>query len=186
MAAVLDEKGQPVEGQAVGLFVTTSYGKPIATKQTDAAGGFQFEAVPANVPLTFSVIGNGLTPPPYFIRHGDRTFQPGETRENDEVRASRVQSPASNPRPSPPLADRVAETCRDVRACGMHAYVVLQADESKNAVRLTNQLIDHDQVPAALSYLPLHLPPAELKTEAATLKKYGWPIPRRARSRSWR
>jgi hypothetical protein len=59
----------------------------------------------------------------------------------------------------------------------MHALVILQGDDSQNVVTLTNQLLDYDKIDVALRYLPMRVEPAEVKAEAATVEKYGWPIP---------
>jgi hypothetical protein len=44
-------------------------------------------------------------------------------------------------------------------------------------VTLTNQLLDDDRDPVMWRYLAVRVEAAELKAEAATLKKYGWPVP---------
>ena len=179
---LLDEKGQPMAGETVKLSVKTSDGEPIATRQTDTAGRFRFEDVPAGVPLSM-YIGNGVTPSGYFLADGDRLFQPGEVRANDEVkprlRGSRPPV-ARAPVPTIPMAARIEDACRSIRGSGMHALVVLQGDESGNVVALTDRLlndVDDDRGDAILSYLPVRVGPAELKTGAAILGKNGWPLP---------
>ena len=105
-------------------------------------------------------------------------FQPGELRENDVVRPSRSQSADQLARPSrPPLAAEIASACRNVRPSGMRALVVLLGDDSGNVASLANGLLDEDLANAILRYLSVRVEAAELKTEAATIKKFAWPIP---------
>jgi Thioredoxin-like len=105
-------------------------------------------------------------------------FQPGELRENDVVKPSRTQAAERVARPSrPPLAAEVATACRNVRPSGMRALVVLLGDDSGNVASLANALLDEDRASAILRYLSVRVEAAELKTEAATIKKFAWPIP---------
>ncbi len=179
---LLDEKGQPMAGETVKLSVKTSDGEPIATRQTDTAGRFRFEDVPADVPLSM-YIGNGVTASGYFLANGDRLFQPGEVRANDEVkpRLRNSRPPVARaPIPTIPMAARIEDACRSIRGSGMHALVVLQGDESGNVVALTDRLlndVDDDRVGLIVRYLPVRVGPSELKTGAAILGKSGWPLP---------
>jgi hypothetical protein len=173
---VLDENGHPMSGQTLELYVKTLRGEPLAAGVTDSAGRFRFAAVPATVPLVLT-IGRGEQDPEYFFAR-DRMFQPAEVRENDVVRPSRSQSADRVARPSrPPLAAQVATACRNVRPSGMRALVVLLGDDSGNVASLANALLDEDRASAILSYLSVRVEAAELKTEAATIKRFGWPIP---------
>jgi Thioredoxin-like len=173
---VLDENGLPMSGQTLELYVKTLWGKPLAAGVTDSAGRFQFAAAPATVPLVLT-IGRGEKNPEYFIPDPDRMFQPGELRENDVVKPRRSQSADQATRPSRrPLADEVATACRNVRPSGMRALVVLLGDDSGNVASLANALLDEDRASAILSYLAVRVEAAELKTEAATIKRFGWPI----------
>jgi hypothetical protein len=177
-----DEKGQPMPGETVKLSVKTSDGEPIVTRQTDKAGRFRFDDVPAGVPLSM-YIGNGVTPSGYFLADGDRLFQPGEIRANDEVKPRlRDSRPpvAHAPVPATSMAARIEDACRSIRGSGMYALVVLQGDESGNVVALADRLlndVDDDRVDLIVRYLPVRVGPAELKTGAAFLGKSGWPLP---------
>jgi hypothetical protein len=175
---LLDDNGKPMPGQTLTVDVRDSGSEPVATVKTDEAGRFEFAALPADVKLYFW-IESGSGRPEYLIRDDDRLFAPREVREKDEVKARRVDSQAAAPvaRPSAPLADRVANTCRNVRSSGMHTLVALQGDDSKGVVTLTNQLLDDDRDRVIWRYLAVRVEAAELKAEAATLKKYGWPVP---------
>jgi len=174
---VLDENGHPMSGQTLELYVKTLWGKPIAAGVTDSAGRFQFAALPTTVPLVLTT-GRGERDPEYFISGGDRMFQPGELRAHDVVQPSRRQSTGQVARPSrPPLAAEVATACRNVRPSGMRALVVLLGDDSGNAASLTNALLDEHRASTILKYLSVRVEAAELKTEAATIKKFGWLIP---------
>ncbi len=120
---VLDEEGQPLAGQALSLHLKTAGRNPIATQQTDRSGRFRFAAVPADVPLSLS-IESGSGPPGRSISSPPRigSSNPGEVRENDEVRPRRLGSPAPAARPSIPLAERVEDARRNAHASG-HARV---------------------------------------------------------------
>jgi hypothetical protein len=173
---LLDENGHTLSGQTLELYVKTLWGKPIASGVTDSAGRFRLAAVPATVPLVLTM-GRGEQDSEYWTNQ-DRMFQPGEVRENDMVRPSRRQSADRVARPSrPPLAAEVATACRNVRPSGMRALVVLLGDDSGNVVSLANALLDEDRASTIWRYLPMRVEAAELKTEAATIKKFGWPIP---------
>ncbi len=135
------------------------------------------------MPLSFW-IDSGTRRRDYLVRDSDRLFLPGETRENDVLTARRLSTPVPAPTvvarrsvSSVALADRVANTCRNIRSSGMHALVVLQGDESKNLVSLTDQLLDEDRGRLTWRYLPVRVAPAELNAQAATLKNYGWALP---------
>jgi hypothetical protein len=169
------EEGQPLAGQRLSLFVTNGGSEAVAIEQTDKAGRFRFDAVPVSVPLSLS-LGNGVTRSEYILFDHDRFFTPGEARENDELRPSRRGGPPVA-RPKLPLPDLIANTCRNVRPAGMLALVILKGDESQEVTVLTGQVQDYELVAAVLNYLPVVVEPAELKTEAATLSRFGWPVP---------
>jgi hypothetical protein len=176
---LLDESGKPMPGQTLNVDVQDSGWDPaVASVKTDEAGRFEFAALPADVRLSFRV-ESGAGRPEYLIRDGDRQFVPGEVREKDDLKARRVdpQAAAPNARPSAPLAERVANTCRNVQSSGMHTLVALQGDDSKGVAVLTNQLLDDDRDPIIWRYLAVRVEAAELKAEAATLEKNGWPLP---------
>ena len=176
---VLDEDGKPLAGQTLNLHLKTAGPEPIAAQRTDPSGRFRFAAVPAMIPVQLS-IGGGESRSEYYIAGGDRFFDPGEIRENDEIRPHRRESPAQVARrsaPPTPLSGRIENTCRNVRGSGMHALVLLQGDDSRNVVALGDQLLDYDRSPLILKYLPVRVESKELRPEAETLKKHGWPLP---------
>jgi hypothetical protein len=115
--------------------------------------------------------------PEYVLFDGDRMFLPGEVRENDQVRPRRMNAHAAAERPSISLADRLENTCRNVRVSGMHVLVVLNGDDSGNVVSVTGRLLDYDQHIDVLKYLTLTVEPAQLKSEAALLRQHVWPMP---------
>src|SRR5262249_51721145 len=174
-----DEDGKPLAGQTLSLHLKTAGLEPVATQQTDRDGRFRFAAVPAEVPLRMS-IGGRESRSEYYLAGGDRLFEPGEIRDKDEVRPHRRQSSAAVTRrsaPSAPLAGRIEDVCRNVRSSGMHVLIILQGDDSRNLAGLADQFLDYDRSPLILRYLPVRVEPGELKAEAATLQKHGWPIP---------
>ena len=59
----------------------------------------------------------------------------------------------------------------------MRALVVLQGDDSTRVTALTNDLLEEDRGRVIYRYLPVRVGAAELKSQAVTLTKYGWPIP---------
>jgi RNA polymerase sigma factor (sigma-70 family) len=174
---LLDEKSQPLSGRTLQLDVETARRNAVPARRTDEAGRFRFEGVPAQVPLRL-LIRNEQDGPEYDLGlGGDRLFEPGEVRENDHVRARRIGPAATVVRPSVPLAQRIENLCLDARLNGMYALVILQGDESQDVVAAAGHLVDPDRVRVVLKYLTLRVEPAQLKTEAATLARYGWPLP---------
>ena len=73
-----------------------------STAKTDEAGRFAFTTLPADVTLFFRIEG-GPGRPEYLIRDGDRKFAPGEEREEDDLKALRI-----DPQAAAPAARRVA------------------------------------------------------------------------------
>ena len=86
---LLDDNGKPLAGQTLTIDVRDSGWEPVATVKTDAAGHFEFAAVPAEVKVYFW-IESGSGRPEYIVRDNDRVFAPGEVRKNEELKARRV------------------------------------------------------------------------------------------------
>ena len=105
---LVDENAQPVAGRTLEMYVKTSDDKSVAAQQTDKAGRFRFTGVPSNVPLQFSNRHESDGPECYVV-NGDRMFNPGEVRENDQLKLHRVSSSSPNVRSAVPLA----EECRE-------------------------------------------------------------------------
>ena len=119
---LLDEKAQPLPGRTLQLDVQMARHDAVPACQSDGAGRFRFEGVPARVPLRL-LIGNEGDGPEYDLGlSGDRLFEPGEVRENDKVRARRLGLAASAGPPSVPLAQRIDNLCRDARLNGMRPW----------------------------------------------------------------
>jgi hypothetical protein len=175
---LLDDSGKPMPSQTLVVSMLGVGPKPVATAKTDEAGRFQFGVLPVDVKLQIW-IESGAARTEYIIRNGNRLFAPGEVRENDDLKARRFASQAASPvaRPSAPLADRVANACRNVRSSGMRALIALQGDDSKGVATLTNQLLDDQRDRRIWRYLTVRVEATELKVEAGTLKRYGWPVP---------
>jgi hypothetical protein len=175
---LVDDTGKAMAGQVLTLSVQGTM-EIVASIQTDQAGRFDFETVPVNLPLALNV-GTGATPPEYMVVANDRLFLPGEVRENDNVRPRRlggIEPAAPLARPARPLADRIANICRDVRVAGMRALVILKGDASPRVTVFTGEVLHDELVPAVLNYLPIVVEPGELKAEAAVLTLHGWPAP---------
>ena len=173
---VRDETAAQLAGRALTLSLKGSGGEWVATETIDDAGRFRFPAVPAGVPPGVYFLDDASTRSGYHLFDSDRLFTPGEVRERDDIRPQRPNSPQAAP-PALPLADRVATTCRNVGPAGMRALVVLKGDDSKNVATLTSQLMDDEQNPSILKYLPVLVEPSELEVGAETLGKYGWTFP---------
>ena len=115
---MLNEKGQPLAGQALSLFVKDGSSEAVAVQETDKAGRFRFDSVPVNVPLSLS-LGNGMTRSAYILFDNSRLFTPGETRENDELRPSRRGAPPIAPTSTP--SGRPDREYLPKRRAGRHA-----------------------------------------------------------------
>ena len=152
------------------------YYEPVAAQHTDQAGRFRFADIPVNVPLQLAMDWKGDRPD-YVIEGGDRAFQPGEVRENEQITPRPRNAPAPIVHQVVPLATSVEKICRDAGAARMHALVVLEGDQSQHVVRVAGRLLDYDQVKSVLAYVTLRVEAAQLKREAAILAGYGWPMP---------
>ncbi|APW61834.1 sigma-70 family RNA polymerase sigma factor [Paludisphaera borealis] len=182
---LLGVDGQPAAGQTLQMYVKGSDGKPIASQQTDEAGRFRFTVVPSNAPLQFSNRHDPGDPEDYIFDR-DRMFNPGEVRENAQLKLQRSSFSSRNPRPATtppppaiPLSKSVESLCRKVGPCGMRALVALMSDDSGDAGRVTDALFNYDdeRTKAVLSYLTLRVDPAQLAKEAAAIAERGWPKP---------
>jgi hypothetical protein len=173
---ILDENAHPLVDRTVRFFMPRLLYEPVAAQRTDKAGWFRFADLPANVPLSLAMDFKGGRPD-YNIEGGDRVFQPGELRENDPVKPRPMNSRAPIALPAVALSTSVDKICRDAGSSHMRALVVLEGDASPHVLRVTGRLLDYDQVKSVLAYLTLRVEAAQLKTEAATLAGYGWPIP---------
>ena len=114
--------------------------------------------------------------PDYSLEGGDRIFTPGEVRENDQVKPRPMNSPAPIALPAVALATSVEKICRDAGE-RMHALVVLEGDASQHVLRVTNRLLDYDQVKSVLAYLTLRGRLLSSRPRPRLLAGYGWPIP---------
>ena len=108
-------------------------------------------------------------------------FEPGEVRENDQLKPHRADDSSSNARSYVPLATSVENLCRNVRSSGMARVVALLGDDSQDAARTIDQLFDYDdgRTSVVLNYLTIRVDPAQLNREAAVVSKFGWPKPER-------
>jgi hypothetical protein len=160
------------------MYVKPSDRKPVAARQTDDAGRFEFAAVPSRIPLQFT-IRYEVERPDDYIANGDRMFNNGEVRENDRLTLIRTSSLAPNVRPAVPLAKSVEDTCRNVRAAGMRALVALLGDDSGNTIGAIDRLFadNNERTRVVLSYLTLRVDTAQVQKESATITEYGWPKP---------
>jgi hypothetical protein len=175
---LLDDRGKPISHRGLELDVKTSRYHAAASHESDEKGRFRFTDLPANVPLQLN-IQNESKGPQYFLFDRDRMFNPGEVRENDVLSPKRVDETSSSVRPNVPPATRVDNACRNARSAGMRALVAVLGDDSQGSAKAVDQLFDDDNAPmrAVLSYLTLRVDSIELKREAATVAKIGWPTP---------
>ncbi len=177
--ALLDPDGKPASGRTVQMFVKNGDFKPIEAQPTDEAGRFRFDSAPSNVPLQFN---NRREPgdPEEYVFDGDRLFNPGEVRENAELKLQRSGASSTKARPVAPLAERVESLRRKVGPSGMRGLVALVGDDSGDAARTVDALFNYDdeRTKAVLSYLTLRVEPAEVANEAAAIAGRGWPGPK--------
>jgi hypothetical protein len=178
---VLDEDGQPIVGRTMKLTTETSYEKVVDPQRTDDAGRFRFMGVAVNVPLRLWIENEeGL--PRYFLFDTNRVFEPGEVREGGPVRPERMGDDGrslrlAKPAPPRPLAERLPETCENVRVAGMHALVILQGDKSADVTNLADRITGYES-DAALAYLPVVVTADQLEAEAVLLAERQWHRPK--------
>ena len=85
---VLDENNHPMANRTLQIYVKTSRYHAVAPAKTDKNGRFRFAGVPCNVPLELN-IQNEPQDPQYFLFDRDRIFNPGEVRENEQLKPRR-------------------------------------------------------------------------------------------------
>ncbi len=171
---LLDRIGQPMPDRRLSLDVNGTAHEALPPQRTDKKGRFQFTGIVAHLPLALRIRNEDE----WYVSSGKRSFEPGDARTNDVVYCERSNSPVA-PRPPRPLAESIAETCRDASLGHMRALVLLQGDAAPKVTYVTNQLLDDDQVTTIVNYLPLQVVAARLKTEAAALGRFAWPQPGR-------
>jgi hypothetical protein len=175
---LLDENARPMSDRTLWMWVKSSDAKAVAAQQTDKTGRFRFTSLPCKVPLQLSIRDENDRPD-YFLVDVDRMFNPGEVRENDQLKPRRIGSSPPSARSSVPLANSIENLCRNARVSGLRVLVALPGDDSQDAARAIDQMFDDgdQRTTAALSYLILRVQPAQLTSEAAILPKYSWPKP---------
>lgn len=178
---VLDEEGKPMVGWTMKLTTDSSFQDVVEPQRTDDAGRFRFTGVAVNTPLRLWIEPKEELKK-YFLFDTDRFFEPGEVREGGPVRPERMGEDGRSARlkkPSPPrfLAERLRETCENVRVTGMHALVVLQGDGSADVSNLADRIAD-PETDFALAYLSVVVTAEQLQTEAAFVADRHWSQPK--------
>jgi hypothetical protein len=173
---LLDENARPLADRTLQIYVKESTYEAVAPQQTDKRGRFRFTGVPCNVPLQVN-IRNENDGPQYFLFDRDRMLNSGEVRDNDQLKPKRTDGSSSNVRSAVPLARSVENICRNARSSGMRALVAILGDDSQDAAKAIDQLLDDERMPAVLSYLTLRVDHAQYKREATTVTQFGWPQP---------
>jgi hypothetical protein len=184
---MIDGNGKPLAGRTLrlGLELVGSSPDVVERQRTDASGKFRFTGVAVGVPLHVFSTNDDVQPAYYGF--GRALFEPGEVREGDQLK---VGTSAAAPRP---LAERLKNTCENVRVAGMHAVVVLQGDDSKSVIQLTNRVLaesddadsdeadsddsDDDDSPV-YNYLPITVTAQQVEVDSAFLKAQNWPRPK--------
>ncbi len=77
----------------------------------------------------------------------------------------------------PRLSDQINSATRNARLSGMRTLAILQGDAAEATNDLVDSLLDWDEHPEALAYVPLVISQKTIDTEAATLAESGWPLP---------
>ena len=175
---LLDENGKPMADRTLQIYVKTSLYQAVAPQQTDRQGRFRFTGLPCNVPLQLN-LQNDTEVPRYFLFDRDRMLNPGEIRENEVLKPQRADESSSQCDLSGPAGQERREHLPE-RPPEWHAPLVASlGDDSGDTARTIYQLFDYDdeRTRAVLSYLTLRVDPAQLKSEAAALTKFGWPKP---------
>ena len=189
---LVDENGKPLPDRKISLGIQEIRPDPIATVRTDEHGCFRFPSVPARAALELNLQDAG-TPPqdwtPYLIDR-DRFFEPGEVRLDQTLQAGWIYAGPISPPPShsgataaavaaklPPLSASLELIGGNARVSGMQALAVILSNDSPVVASLVEQLLDDEQDPPILSYLPTRLNAGRVQAEAATMDRLGWPRP---------
>lgn len=173
---LLGQNDQPLADRTLRLSAIDVAYDVVAPQQTDSAGRFRFIGVPAEIPLRLN-LGPRTRGPQDFVSNNNRLFKPGEQRENDQVRLSGSGSGEPIRQTPIPLAERVARLCRDARLNGMRGLVILEGDDTPHVARVAGLVLNDDNVPDVLAYIPLRIESAKLAAEGAKIAEYGWPTP---------
>ncbi len=172
---LLDEQGRPQADRTLRLIAESSSLDVVEPQQIDSAGRFRFAGVPVEVPVRLTIKNEDGLPQVYLFDSG-KVFQPGESRQRDQVRWEQSDDTKTAPRPPRPLAERLASACENARVSGMHALLLLQGDASKDVIRLTDSVLELDDE-SILAYVPATVSASQLKSEAAVLAERKWPQP---------
>lgn len=179
---LVDEKRQPLADRTLRLIVADSATVAEQDQLTDRHGRFQFEHVPANVPLQLQ-IQEEAGGRKRFAPLGKRFFLPGENRENRRIRlaapGSSVASASSSKGRPDWLKDRLQSLTGDARFSAMRVLVILQGDSSRHVSDTVRQLLDFEAQNEILCYLPLVISPHHFQPDAATFTQLGWQRPQR-------
>ena len=148
---LLDEKAQPLAGHTLQLDVQTARHHAVPARRTDEAGRFRFDGVPTQVPLRLLIQNEGDSPEYDLGISGDRLFEPGEVRENDQVRARRMGPAAAVAPPSAPLAQRttrnarllLAEARKEAKGSGRRVWILYGGPRCAPCFRLARWMEDH-------------------------------------------
>ncbi|MBC7852671.1 MAG: thioredoxin family protein [Pirellulaceae bacterium] len=178
---VVDEKGKPLPGVSLQMALEGTRFAAAKNQVTDEKGNFQFGAVAANVPVRLQIRPKGDGDKVQFNR--TRFFLPGEVREKTRVViTSRVPTDLISleveaPALALPLAERVNNVIGNARLGGMRALMVLQGDSSDEVKKLTAAILDFEDLPEVLGFLPLEFSAKAVKSDAATIKQFDWHLP---------
>ena len=176
---LVDDHARPVGARTLEMYLDGSGGTLLAIARTDRAGRFRFTGVPTGVALEFST-PREVEGSRYSIVEDRRMFKPGEVRDHDRLTLHREDSSSPIASFAEPLARSVERICRDARSSGLRGLAVVVGDDSGDAARIVDQLLDHEderRSRVVLSYLPVRVGLAQLKREAAIVAGYGWPRP---------
>jgi hypothetical protein len=171
-----DDSGQAMPDSILRLYLKNGGVEPLAEVQSGPDGRFRFTAVPSGVPLTLAIAGP-TDRSEYCLFDADRLFTPGEARDGETVRLSLRNAPPPAAGASRPLADRMAEECRDARLTGLNTLLIVKGNTAQPATAWIDRLLDGSRFHDIWRYLPVVVEPEELAAEAATFVKYGCPIP---------
>jgi len=170
---LLDDRGRPAAGRTLDLCVAETDFTPILSRTTDAEGRFRFDGAPSNTPLWFL---HRVEPgePDLFLFDRERLLEPGEAREGETLR---LQIPGTSaPRPAEPLAKRIETACRNARVAPMRVLVVLTGADG-DAVRAADAILDDEQTPDVLAFVPVRLDAEQVARDAEAIAAHGWPSP---------
>jgi hypothetical protein len=175
---VLDPEGLPHAGKLLRIVVKDTDHLTAEQQVSDDQGRFKFPLTASGVPLSLQVEQYAFGSL-QFEPVGELFFTPGEARNNARQTVDLRDPELRRIRPdsSDPFPLQLAKAVRNARLCGMHALAILYADPEGKVADLVASVLNYDDQPRILSYVPLFVDQKLIQSNAAALKELGWQLP---------